>query len=106
VGIHPNKDVASTPKVKSANIVWLGFNNVDDIPVMLQTIAKLLLLGDMSEKMILINSLVTKQILIGKRCLMTGNSQSCFGQRMLSVLWSLLIDLRTGDINNREVLLV
>jgi hypothetical protein len=32
VGIHPNKDVASIPKVKNSNIVWLGFNNVDGIP--------------------------------------------------------------------------
>jgi hypothetical protein len=32
VGIHPNKEVASIPKVKNSNIVWLGFNNVDGIP--------------------------------------------------------------------------
>jgi hypothetical protein len=50
--------------------------------------------------------LVPKQILIGKRCLTKGNSQSCFVQRMLSILWSLLINSRTGDIDNREVILV
>jgi hypothetical protein len=32
VGIHPNKDVASIPKLKNSDIVWLGFNNVDSIP--------------------------------------------------------------------------
>jgi hypothetical protein len=32
VGIHPNKDVASIPKVKNSDIVRLGFNNVDGIP--------------------------------------------------------------------------
>jgi hypothetical protein len=32
VGIHPNKDVASIPKVKNSDIMRLGFNNVDGIP--------------------------------------------------------------------------
>jgi hypothetical protein len=51
------------------------------------------------------DSLVLKQILIGKRYQTKGNSQSCSSQKMLSILWSLLINSRTGDINNREVLL-
>jgi hypothetical protein len=34
VGIHLNKDVTSILKVKNSNIVQLGFNNMDGIPVM------------------------------------------------------------------------
>jgi hypothetical protein len=52
VRIHPNKDVASIPKVKNSDIVRLGFNNVDGIPATVRTIARLTLLGGMSEKMI------------------------------------------------------
>ena len=73
----------------------------------LLTIAGLTLLGARYvRKNDLDGFLVWKQILIGKRCLTKGNFQSCSGQRMLSVPWSLLIDLRTGDIDNREVLSV
>lgn len=34
MGIHLNKDVTSILKVKNSNIVQLGFNNMDGIPVM------------------------------------------------------------------------
>jgi hypothetical protein len=40
VGIHPNKDVASIPKVKNSDIVQLGFNNVDGIPTMVTNNSK------------------------------------------------------------------
>jgi hypothetical protein len=40
MGIHPNKDVASIPKVKNSDIVQLGFNNVDGIPTMVTNNSK------------------------------------------------------------------
>jgi hypothetical protein len=40
VGIHPHKDVASIPKAKNSDIVRLGFNNVDGIPVMVTNNSK------------------------------------------------------------------
>ncbi len=106
VRIHPNKDVASIPKVKNSDTVWLGFNNVDGKPATVTNKSKVNTIRRYVRKNDLDGFLVWKQILIGKRCLTKGNFQSCSGQRMLSVPWSLLIDLRTGDIDNREVLLV
>jgi hypothetical protein len=52
VGIHPHKDVASIPKTKKLDIVRLGFNNVDGIPVMVMNNSKKMLLGDMLTNMI------------------------------------------------------
>jgi hypothetical protein len=49
-GIHPNKDVASIPKVKNLDIVQLGLIMWMAYPRWLQTIARLTLLGGMSEK--------------------------------------------------------
>jgi hypothetical protein len=40
VGIHPHKDMASIPKMKNSDIVRLGFNNVDGIPVMVMNNSK------------------------------------------------------------------
>ncbi len=92
--------------MKNSDTVWLGFNNVDGKPATVTNKSKVNTIRRYVRKNDLDGFLVWKQILIGKRCLTKGNFQSCSGQRMLSVPWSLLIDLRTGDIDNREVLLV
>jgi hypothetical protein len=40
MGIHPHKDVASIPNMKNSDIVRLGFNKVDGIPVMVMNNSK------------------------------------------------------------------
>jgi hypothetical protein len=100
VGIHPNKDVASIPNVKNSNIVQPGFNIVDGIPSTVTNNSKVNIIRRYVRKNDLDGFFGAKANIDWKK--MSDNSV----QRMLFIPLSLLINLRPGDINNSEILLV
>jgi hypothetical protein len=71
--------------VKNSDIVRLGFNNVDGIPVTVTNNSKVNAIRRYVRKNDLDGFFGAEANINWKRCLTKGNFQSCSSQRMLSI---------------------